>query len=56
MVRNVFERGGAPVGVQEAKPLPGGSGGCVPRISRNKFDWGNIIHFSQLSRGRKERK
>ena len=33
-----------------------GSGGGAPRISRNEFDWGNLIHFSQLSKGRKEQK
>ena len=48
-------QGGSPGGGGGAKPLPGGSGGCAPRISRNKFDWGNI-HFSQLSRGHKEQK
>ena len=61
MVRNVMERVG---GVQGRSPRGGvrgkapaeGSGGCAPCISRNKFDWGNIIHFSQLYRGRKEQK
>ena len=32
-------RGGAPVGVQGAKPLPGGSRDCAPRIVWHEFDW-----------------
>ena len=43
-----------PDGGAGVKAPAGRSGDCSPRISRDEFDWGNIIHFSQLSKGRKE--
>ena len=61
MIRNLVERNAGvgqvtPVGVQRVKAPAGGLGGCASHISIKTFDWGNIIHFSKFSRGRKEQK